>query len=158
MGPVQVLVIGIDHPAFRGEVLSVLTRLRESGIVRLLDLLVVHRRADGQFETVDVPAEFDVPDGSIVAAIVGDSLAEECPAGEPPAGSPAEERPEFSSWSLADAVPADSVAAVALIEHLWAGPLMAAIQRSGGTPLEESWLAAPDRDAVAALLARRDAS
>jgi hypothetical protein len=148
MGPVQVLVIGIEHPTFDGQVLSELARLRDSGIVRLLDLLVV-RRGDDQFETVDLPAELGAPDGSIVAAIVGH------PSGDT---NPHDERPEVASWSLADAIPAGSLAAVALIEHLWAGPLVSAIARSGGTALEETWLAAPDRDALAALLADRDRS
>ena len=46
------------------------------------------------------------------------------------------------SWSLADAVPPGGVAAVALIEHLWAEPLVAAIGRAGGRPLGEAWLPA----------------
>src|SRR6266508_2175410 len=39
MGPVQVLVVGFDRPAFSGEVLAGFTRLQEAGIVRLVDLL-----------------------------------------------------------------------------------------------------------------------
>ena len=51
-GPVQVLVVGFDRPTFSGEVLAEFTRLREAGIVRLVDLLVVSRTEDGAFETV----------------------------------------------------------------------------------------------------------
>jgi Family of unknown function (DUF6325) len=150
MGPVQALVIGIEHPRFDGQVLSELAKLRESGIVRLLDLLVVRRDDDDEeFETVELPAALGAPDGSIVAAIVGHSS---------PDTRPADERPEVASWSLADAIPAGSLAAIALIEHLWAGPLVSAIAQSGGTALEETWLAAPDRDALEALLADRDRS
>ena len=38
-----------------------------------------------------------------------------------------------------------SVAAVALIEHLWAGPLVEAIASAGGRPLSELWLSPEDR-------------
>ena len=47
MGPVQVLVVGFDRPSFSGEVLAELTRLREAGIVRLVDILLVARAEDG---------------------------------------------------------------------------------------------------------------
>ena len=61
-----------------------------------------------------------------------------------------------SVWSLADAVPPESVAAVALIEHIWAGPLNAAIQKAGGAPLEETWLAPDDLAVLEALMNQRD--
>jgi hypothetical protein len=60
-----------------------------------------------------------------------------------------------STWSLADAIPIGGTAAVALIEHTWAGPLSAAIQRAGGTLLEETWLAREDRELLEALIAER---
>ena len=46
IGPVQVLVVGFDRPTFSGEVLAELTRLREAGIVRLVDLLLVAREEE----------------------------------------------------------------------------------------------------------------
>ena len=51
---------------------------------------------------------------------------------------------ETSAWSLAESVPVGSTAAVALIEHIWAAPLRGAIQRAGGVPLDETWLAQQD--------------
>ena len=51
-------------------------------------------------------------------------------------------------WSLADAIPVGGTAAVALIEHLWADPLSAAIGRAGGTLLEETWLARPEVESL----------
>jgi hypothetical protein len=62
---------------------------------------------------------------------------------------------DVMAWSLADAVPAGSMAAVALIEHTWAGPLKAAIQRAGGSPLEETWLSPGDLDVLESLIARQ---
>ena len=42
-GPVQVLVVEFDEPSFSGEVIAELTRLREAGTVRLVDVLLVRR-------------------------------------------------------------------------------------------------------------------
>ena len=131
-GPVQVLVLGFEAPSFSGEVLAELTRLRERGVVRLVDVLLVERGADGTFETLEPPPGSDPDLGKIAAEVLGggdasdgdDSLSE--------------------TWSLADAVPPGGVAAIALIEHLWAEPLVAAIGRAGGHALGELWLPAGD--------------
>ena len=48
-GPVQVLVVGFEEPSFSGEVLAELSRLREAGVVRLVDVLLVRRDEDGTF-------------------------------------------------------------------------------------------------------------
>lgn len=139
--PVQVLVVGFEQPTFSGDVLAELARLRESGIVRLIDVLLVSRAEDGSFDTVEPPEGFadDAGTGAVVSAILGGA------AGEPQTGAPG------ASWSLADAVPAGSAAAIALIEHTWAAGLAAAIRGAGGTALEETWLAPADLERLAAL-------
>ena len=147
MGPVQVLVVGYEQPAFTGEVLAELARLSDAGLVRLVDVLLVTRAADGTFDTVEVSeAEAEgLPDlppgrGALVATLLGqtDESADDLDA------------PDGSVWSLADTVPAGTTAAVALIEHLWAGPLREAIRRTGGVPLDEVWLAEADLQRLAA--------
>jgi hypothetical protein len=148
MGPVQVLVVGFDRPAFSGEILAEFTRLRQAGVVRLIDVLLVSRAADGAVETLPTPAGADAGLGVLVAALLGRADGE----ADGEAGAAG-----VSAWSLADAVPPDSVAAVALIEHVWAGPLAAAIQQAGGAPLEETWLAPDDRAALEALMDRHAA-
>ena len=147
MGPVQVLVVGFDQPRFSGEVLAEFARLREAGIVRLLDLLVVERAEDGSFNTLAAPTELGTASGDLAAALLGDA-AGTADATTQAAGEDAADW----QWSLSDAVPPGSVAAVVLIEHLWAPPLLSAIQRAGGTPLEESWLAADDIDVLEQLV------
>lgn len=127
-GPVQVLVVGFEAPSFSGEVLAELTRLRERGVVRLVDVLLVERGEDGTFEILE-PAPGSDPDlGQIAAEILGGGEESE---GDVALGE---------TWSLADAVPPGGIAAIALIEHLWAEPLVAAIGRAGGRPLSELWL------------------
>ena len=131
-GPVQVLVVGFEAPSFSGEVLAQLTRLRERGVVRLVDVLLVERGEDGTFETLEPPPGSDPDLGKIAAAVLGGGQESD---GDETSGE---------TWSLADAVPPGGVAAIALIEHLWAEPLLAAIGRAGGRPLGELWLPAGD--------------
>lgn len=138
-GPVQVLVLGFDAPHFDGSVLAELARLGEAGVVRLVDLLVVRRADDGTLETVE--AHLDGY-GEVAAALLrGDD-----PGGDDPARDQA-----VDTWSLADLVPETGVAVVALIEHLWAAPLEAALRSAGATLLEETWLASEDRALLASL-------
>ncbi|MGZ4592301.1 MAG: hypothetical protein ACXV3C_00420 [Actinomycetes bacterium] len=151
MGPVQVLVVGLDRPSFSGEVLAELDRLRDVGVVRLVDLLLVSRAEDGALETLAGPAGTAADGGDLVAALLGQP---EDPARGP--GQMAEAEPsDVSTWSLADAVPTGFTAAVALIEHIWAGPLSDAIRRAGGIPLEETWLTPDDVHLLEELLAQR---
>lgn len=148
MGPVQVLVIGFDQPTFRGEALAELARLRDAGVVRLIDVLLVSRLEDGSFETLAAPPGMPEGLGELTAELLArdDSEApeKEVTADADPSTQPA--------WSLADSMPVGSVAAVALIEHIWAGPLRDAIQRAGGVPLDETWLAPADLDSLETLI------
>jgi Family of unknown function (DUF6325) len=152
MGPVQVLVVGFDRPSFSGDVLEELTRLRAAGIVRLVDVLLVSHAEDGTLKTLDGRAEWGADLGTLAAEFFGQpegrASSEATVAG---AGSA-----QDSGWSLADAVPVGSTAVVALLEHVWAGPLSAAIKRAGGVPLEESWLAPADLKVLETLVARRE--
>jgi hypothetical protein len=148
MGPVQVLVVGFEKPDFSGEVLAELARLREAGIVRLVDLLLLERHEDGTFETLDPAGSAGTGAGELAAAVLAHAEA----------GADGEADPtdtDLAAWSLSGAVPPGSVAAVALIEHLWAGPLREAIDKAGGTPLEETWLPADEVEVLDKLVAQR---
>jgi len=146
---VQVLVVGFDQPSFSGEVVAEFARLRDAGIVRLVDMLVVSRTAEDTFEALDLAEGLEADLGEVAASILGQ-----------PENSAATDRQRAdidtaSTWSLADAIPVGGTAAVALIEHTWAGPLSAAIQRAGGTLLEETWLAREDRELLEDLISER---
>lgn len=133
-GPVQVLVVGFDDASFSGEVVAELTRLRRAGIVRLVDLLLVTRAADGGLATLPPPPGADPALGRLTMALLGADDSEEEPS----------LLAEGVAWSLEDAVPEEGSAAVALIEHTWAQPLVAAIRTAGGRTLDETWLAPSD--------------
>ena len=140
LGPVQVLVVGFDQPAFTGEVLAELTRLREAGVVRLIDLLLVSRVDDDTFETLAVPSGMPADLGQLTVALLRGPET----TSPDDADSDLAKVIETSAWSLTESVPVGSTAAVALIEHIWAAPLRGAIQRAGGVPLDETWLAQQD--------------
>jgi hypothetical protein len=146
-GPVQVLVVGFDQPKFTGEVLAEFVRLREAGIVRLVDLLLISRTKDGTIETLEAPEALAADLGGLAAELLSQ------PEGAEDEAAVAELDPA-ATWSLADAIPVGGTAAVALIEHLWAAPLSEAIQRAGGTLLEETWLAREDRELLEVLSAQ----
>jgi hypothetical protein len=136
-GPVQVLVVGFDEPAFSGEVLAELAALRERGVVRLVDVVLVERRDDGAFEVLEPPPGSDPDLGRVAVEVLGGGGGADDPSSD--------DVSRDVTWSLADAVPPGGVAAVALLEHLWAEPLLAAIGRAGGRPLAEHWLPEDDR-------------
>ena len=50
IGPVQLIILGFNHPDFHGEIIAELERLRESGTVRVVDSLVVYKTAEGALE------------------------------------------------------------------------------------------------------------
>jgi uncharacterized membrane protein len=50
IGPVQLIVLGFNHPDFHGEVIAELERLRASDMVRVIDALAVYRNVEGDLE------------------------------------------------------------------------------------------------------------
>jgi len=141
--PVQVLVVGFDESTFTGEVLAELTRLREAGVVRLVDVLLLSRDAEGNLETLPPPPGAEAGLGRIAAELLA----------LPDGGDDAPTGSDGDTWSLDGAVPPGSTGAVALIEHLWAEPLVASIRRAGGQLLDETWLAPDDVERLGKLTA-----
>ena len=137
LGPVQLLVVGFDRPDFGGEVLAELERLREGDVVRVIDLLVVHKGADGVVQRLhhsDLTAGEAEGAGAVVGALIG--LDAEGKEGSDAVALPAEQ--EF--WSLDEAIPNDSAAVIALVEHRWAISLSDAVAEAGGAPVADAWV------------------
>jgi uncharacterized membrane protein len=153
MGPVQVLVIGFDDPNFRGEVLAEIERLREDDIVRMIDVVVVQKTADGEIEKfqqkdVEAAEEFGALAGALIGIGAGGEEAAEIAAvrgAEAAVSSDLLDDQEV--WYIADAIPNGSAAAIALLEHRWAIGLRDAIGRAGGFHLADAWI--HPRDLVA---------
>jgi hypothetical protein len=118
LGPVDYLVVEfpLDKANFSGEVAAELTSLVERGLIRVLDLIFIHKLADG---TIDA-FEFDDYDSNEIGALrdLGEMALELL----------AEEDVD----ALAAAVEPDTVAAILVWENTWAGPFGAAVRRAGG--------------------------
>ncbi len=149
IGPMQLLVLGFEGGEFRGEALAELTRLAEHDIVRLVDALVVRKDDDGNVELLEIAQELGGggEPGVLVGRLTG--LTVEADADDEP-GFAAEQLGDMADdvWYVADAIPAGTAAAVALLEHRWAIPLRAALQGAGGQLLDEAWVHPLDLQAV----------
>src|ERR687888_2815465 len=74
IGPVQLIVVGFNHPEFHGEIIAELERLHESGTVRVIDALAVYKDAAGELEVEhlsNLTTEEAVELGSKVGALIG---------------------------------------------------------------------------------------
>jgi uncharacterized membrane protein len=153
IGPVQLLVLGFNHPEFHGEIVEELEKLRESDTVRVIDALAVYKDAEGEVEvrhlsnlTKDEAIEF----GSKVAALVGLGIdGEEGFEAGLQAGAEAGEDgiqlfSDEEAWDILEDIPNDSAAALILLEHHWAVGLRDAIAKVGGFRLADGFISPLD--------------
>lgn len=163
IGPVQILVLGFDEPEFTGKIRDELARLRDLDVVRLIDALVVAKDADGNIErrqvsdlTIEEAEEFGATVGALIGLGFGDEEHVEAAAVlGAMAGEDGHVLPE--SWYVDDAIPKDSAAVIALLEHRWAIPLRETIQSAGGMLLADAWVHPTDLVAIG-LLASEEAA
>jgi uncharacterized membrane protein len=167
LGPVQLLVIGFDDPQFTGKIRAELDRLRESDIVRLIDLLVVSKDEDGnvtRLQVSDLSDEEMEEFGATVGALIGFGAGgdEESMEAGAVVGATSTEDGHFlgggdDTWYVDDSIPPGTAAAVALLEHRWAIPLRESIRDANGFLLADAWVHPADLVAVG-LLAREEAA
>jgi uncharacterized membrane protein len=164
IGPVQLIVLGFEHPDFQGEVIEELGRLRESDTVRVIDALAVHKDAEGEITVVqlsNLTQDEAVELGAKIGALVGLGAAGEEGA-EALAQAGAEAAAEdgvnvFSDneevWDVLADIPNDTAAALLLIEHHWAVPLRDAIARANGFRIADGFISPLDLVAIGLLTA-----
>ena len=148
IGPVQLLVISFDKPDFSGEILEELNRLRENEVIRLIDALAVQKNLDGSLSALqwsDLSIEEAEGLGATVGALIGlgvggDAAIEAGAIAGRQAGSDGHLIDEAEVWDVADSIEPGSAAAIALIEHIWALPLRAAIAKAGGVAVSDEWV------------------
>jgi hypothetical protein len=137
LGPVDYLVV--EFPAgkadFSGEMAAELRSLVDRELVRVLDLVILRKDADGSVEASELADvdENDVGELRMLEAELAMLLAEE-------------DVVEFGK-----ALAPGSVAAVLVYENTWAGPFASSIRRAGGQ------LVANGRIPIQALLAAIEA-
>ncbi len=116
LGPVDFAIIEfpVGHQHFSGEVVGALADLVGNGTIRLLDLLVLVKDADGSIEAMEIDDLPGVDELRALETEVAEILAEE------------------DVVHLAAAMEPGSVAGVVVWENTWAVPFGAAARRAGG--------------------------
>jgi len=166
IGPVQLIVLGFNHPEFHGEIINELERLRESNTVRVIDALAVHKDADGEIEVAhlsNLSKDEAIELGSKIGALIGLGIEGEEGmelGAEAGAEAAAEDGVHVFSddqaWDILEDIPNDSAAALILLEHHWAVPLRDAIARAGGFRLSDGFISPLDLVGIG-LVSREDA-
>ena len=154
IGPVQLIVLGFNHPHFHGEVIAELERLRESDTVRVIDSIAVYKDTNGELEMEhlsNLTEQEAIEFGSKIGALIG--LGVEGEEGmEAGAKAGAEEAAahginvfdDAGEWDVLEDIPNDSAAALILLEHHWAVPLRDAIVRAGGFRISDGFISPLD--------------
>jgi len=164
IGPVQLIVLGFDHPEFHGEIKAELERLRESDTIRVIDALAAYKDANGDVEvehlsnlTRDEAIELGTTIGALIG--LGADGEEGFDAGAVAGGEIAAEggvQPitnDPDAWDILEGIPNDSAAALILVEHQWAVGLRDAVMRAGGFRISDGFISPLDLVAVGLLSA-----
>src|SRR3954451_6193228 len=155
IGPVQLIVLGFEHPEFHGEIIAELERLKERDAVRVIDALAVHKDADGEIEVAhlsNLSKDEAIELGTKVGALIGLGIeGEEGMEAGAAAGAEAVAEgngvhvfTDEEAWDILEDIPNDSAAALVLLEHHWAVPLRDAIARAGGFRLSDGFISPLD--------------
>jgi len=116
LGPVDYIVV--EFPAgkssFTGEMAGELAVLQERGVIRILDLLVIHKGDDGTLEAQEIDDTESLDELRGLETEVAEILAAEDVA------------------HLAEAMENGSTAGVLVWENTWAAPFASAARRAGG--------------------------
>ena len=135
LGPVDYLVVefppGASH--FTGEMAAELAKLVDSGTIRVLDLVILAKDADGAIEALEIEDLEQLDDLRTAEAQLAELLAAE------------------DITNLAAAMEPGTTAGVLVWENSWAAPFATAARRSGGQ------LIASGRIPIQAILASLEA-
>ena len=116
LGPVDFVIV--EFPAetanFTGEMVKELLALVEAGTIRVIDMLILVKNADGSVDAMELADLEDLGELQILEAQLAELLAEE------------------DVEHLAAAMDPGSTAGVIIYENLWAAPFASAARRAGG--------------------------
>jgi uncharacterized membrane protein len=153
IGPVQLIVLGFQHPEFHGEIVAELERLKESDTVRVIDALAVHKDAQGEMEVQhlsNLSKDEAIELGSKVGALIGlgiegeEGMVAGAEAGAEAGADGVSVFTDDEAWDVLEEIPNDSAAALILLEHHWAVPLRDAIARAGGFRISDGFISPLD--------------
>ncbi len=132
LGALEYIVVGFDHPDFKGKIADEIGRVIDAGIVRLVDAVVVHKDAAGDVAIVEVDNKED-PHFAAFEPLIKDAIALFTP----------EDLALF-----AQGIPNDTAALVLLFEHRWMERIKGAMADAGGVLLSRAMI---DPETVEAL-------
>jgi uncharacterized membrane protein len=153
IGPVQLIVLGFNHPDFHSEIIAELERLRENDTVRVIDALAVYKDAAGEVEVEhlsNLSSDEAVELGSKIGALIGLGIEGEegaeagAAAGAEAAAEGVDVFSDEQAWDVLEEIPNDSAAALILLEHHWAVPLRDAVVRAGGFRISDGFISPLD--------------
>ncbi len=148
LGPIQMLTLAFPGNRFKGEILPELDRLKGEGIVRVIDMLIVRKDAQGN-ALVATASDLDFAEatalGSYFGALAG--FAAGGPEGfDRGAIAGAAELAdghvfdEDDIFRVQQALDPNTTAVMILLEHTWARTLLDAVARSDGVELMNEWI------------------
>ena len=116
LGPVDYVVVEFPAGAssFTGEMAAELRALADSGTIRVIDVLILTKDADGTVEATELSDVGELGELETIEAELADLLAAD------------------DVDNLAAAMEPGSTAGVLIWENLWATPFASAVRRSGG--------------------------
>ena len=116
LGPVDYIVVEFPAGAssFTGEMAAELRALADSGTIRVIDVLILTKDADGTVEAAELSDIAELGELQAIEAELAELLAAE------------------DVDNLAAAMEPGSTAGVLIWENLWATPFASAVRRSGG--------------------------
>jgi uncharacterized membrane protein len=148
-GPMQLVVIGFGRAALPLDFVNQLRRLRDDGIVRLVDAVFVAKDEHGDLNEIrasDISEDEAILLGTLAGALFGYGAAGDAGAAlGAEFGGLAAEGGEFGLDGedideIADLIPPGSAAAFLLLEHLWAIGLKEALRNADGVVIAHGWL------------------
>src|SRR5438552_18229654 len=132
IGPVQLIVIGFNHPNFHGEIIAELERLHDEDTVRVIDALAVHKDADGEIEVVhlsNLSKDEAIELGSKVGALIGLGIEGEQGAeqgavlGAEAAADGVQVFSDEQAWDVLEDIQNYSAVSLVLLDHHCESPL-----------------------------------
>ncbi|MFE5891085.1 DUF6325 family protein [Streptomyces sp. NPDC002285] len=134
MGPVDYLIVEFPGSRMTGEGLPLLVDLVEGGVIRILDLVFIHKGTDGSVEVLELRNVGDEVDLTVFEGASSGLL----------------DQGDLDDAGVA--LEAGNSAAVVVYENVWAAPLARALRRGGAE------VVAGGRIPVDALLASLEAA
>ena len=159
IGPIQMVTIGFDgeHPG--DDVRAELAKLRRSGVIRVIDMLFVARREDGELVSLhssDLDEQGRREVGAWVGGLIGlgaggpEGARRGAALGAEVLGADVLEASADDVVDIGAMIPPGTSAAVVLFEHRWALPLRDAILAAGGRAVGDAWIRIDDLIALGA--------